>query len=83
MDQDIFTADPRLRPQRAPADRSHCCHPVSYRKKNIKKTSREGVKCGEELFITVTNTTDYESYQNFVNLDYFNLILSVFRTDII
>lgn len=33
MDQDIFTADPRLRPQRAPADRSHCCHPVSYRKK--------------------------------------------------
>lgn len=32
MDQDIFTADPRLRPQRAPADRSHCCHPVSYRK---------------------------------------------------
>lgn len=51
--------------------------------KKYKKTSREGVKCGEELFITVTNTTDYESYHNFVNLDYFNLILSVFRTDII
>lgn len=34
MDQDIFTADPRLRPQRGPADRSHCCHPVRYGGKN-------------------------------------------------
>lgn len=45
MDQDIFAADPRLRPQRGPADRSHCCHPVSYRGKNGKKPERErGVK---------------------------------------
>lgn len=48
MDQDIFAADPRLRPQRGPADRSHCRHPVSYRKKIQKKTER-GERSGVEL----------------------------------
>lgn len=57
MDQDIFTADPRLRPQRGPADRSHCCHPVRY---GQKITERGGQTCRGMIYIC-HNMTEYES----------------------
>lgn len=46
------------------------------------KTER-GVKRGEEWFITITHTADYESYYSFTKLDSIHLLLPVFSADTI